>query len=179
MLHSPHRPPKFEQEFATSRGRPIVVDGRTVHLTFGTPVAWATARVTLRFVAYVRRPVQGVCLDMSEGDLLINGLQASGITLWADTTPPLVHLEILKPAAVPATLNVWNCWRDERGVRHSWTGNAGFLLTSPTPTSHRFACSDGLGPADFSNLVLTVDIEPRATVLGLGPFTPPAHASRR
>lgn len=175
MLHSAHRSPKFEQKFQTSNGRPIVVNGQTVHLTFGIPIEWSSARVALRFVSSAKRPVQGVCLDMSEGDLLVNGLQASGITLWADTTPPLVHLELLKAPTTAATLLVWNCWRDECGVRHSWTGNAGFTLASPSPTSHRFSCSDGLGPADFSNLVLDLEIEPKVPVFGLGPLIHDDH----
>ena len=69
----------------------------------------------------------------------------------------------MRPVA-PATLQIWNSWSID-GVEHAWTGNAGLIveeLEAP-PTARRrlrLWCSDGLGDADFSDLIAVVTIGP-------------------
>ncbi|MEU6031512.1 hypothetical protein ABZ825_31615 [Streptomyces tauricus] len=166
------RKPKIDRAFRVSDGQPVDFEGKTVHLAFGISMKWATSRLAVSFTSFVGKPPQGVCLELSEGDLLVNGFRSSGVCLWADSAPPVVYLEpLIKPTAT-STLQVWNCWRGRDGVPQMWRGNAGLLVDLNPGASYRFSCSDGTGHADFTDLIFGLEIQEKTSDPWLEPLPP-------
>ncbi|WP_371526426.1 hypothetical protein OG302_09860 [Streptomyces sp. NBC_01283] len=166
------RKPKIDRAFRVSDGQPVEFEGKTVHLAFGISMKWATSRLAIAFTSSVSKPPQGVCLELSEGDLLVNGSRSSGVCLWADSAPPVVYLEpLIKPTAT-STLQVWNCWRGGDGEPQMWRGNAGLLVDLNPGASYRFSCSDGTGQADFTDLIFGLEIQEKTSDPWLKPLPP-------
>jgi hypothetical protein len=67
-----------------------------------------------------------VCLGIKGGALVVNGQQLTNAVFWHDTAPAEVTVEVVGKR--PAELQVWNCWRDERGTTQAWIGNAGLIV---------------------------------------------------
>ncbi|GHH45769.1 hypothetical protein [Streptomyces candidus] len=168
------RPAKIDQAFRDADGQAVQIDGRAVHLAFAIAIPWTVAGLALRFTSAVDRPEQGVCLELSSGDLLVNRRHTPDVCLWAGTTPSTVDLDILRNPTAPCTLRVWNCWRGTRGERRMWTGNAGLLVDLNPGASYRFSCSDGTGPAAFTDLVFTLKVQPKHTDPWREAAAPPA-----
>jgi hypothetical protein len=81
-------------------------------------VIWRTARET---------PVQGICMKVKSGKLLLGEEDFDDLVLWRDTAPD--ETVFVCRAKKKAELCVWNCWRDDRGVMQAWIGNAGMRLS--------------------------------------------------
>lgn len=59
----------------------------------------------------------------------------------------------------PIKVTMWNGWKLD-GTDHAWTGNSGMVVEElrakrPALGRSRLWCSDGLGVAEFTNLVAT------------------------
>ncbi|MFD3504200.1 hypothetical protein ACFWWT_47335 [Streptomyces sp. NPDC058676] len=149
----------FQSAFEESKGQPLEIGGRTVHLAYDVPVEWPSTRAALSFTSFTDSPVQGVCLAMSEGELEINGLSTPTACLWADAAPAIVEIRFLQFPNSSAALRVWNCWRSTTGATLTWTENAGLVVQAADDDIYRFSCSDGIGPADFTDLTFDLKIE--------------------
>ncbi|MFD9434653.1 hypothetical protein [Streptomyces sp. NPDC060002] len=149
----------LQSAFEKSKGKPLEIGGKTVHLAYDVPLEWPSKRATLSFTSFTDSPVQGVCLAMPEGELTINGLRTPTACLWADAAPAAVGIQFLRFPNSSAALRVWNCWRGTTGDTLAWTENAGLVVQAADDGMYRFACSDGVGPADFTDLTFDLRIE--------------------
>ncbi|WP_405624958.1 hypothetical protein OG933_01925 [Streptomyces sp. NBC_00016] len=149
----------LQSAFEESKGQPLEIGAKTVHLAYDVPVEWPSTRAALSFTSFTDTPGQGVCLAMSEGELEINGLRTPTACLWADAVPAIVAIRFLQFPNSSAALRVWNCWRGTTGATLTWTRNAGLVVEAADDNTYRFACSDGIGPADFTDLTFDLKIE--------------------
>lgn len=128
----------FSEEFEASRGAPIDVDGRRVHAVYRRPVKDGN-RFVLRWVRAAPSPVQGVSLSAKGGRLRVNTASARDIVVWKDNTPD--EIAFVCEGHGIKELEVWNCWKDERGTTHAWLGNAGMLIEEVEPGVLRLRCN--------------------------------------
>jgi hypothetical protein len=128
--------------------------GRIVKAVVRVPVRDGAVVKVLRKQVGADRP-QGLKLALNDGVLDINTLQARSVVLWSTTSPDEVSLAVRGSSAT--TLELWNCW-SMGGVDTSWIGNAG-IVTKTTATGMVLRCSDGIGPAEFSDLEVEVAVE--------------------
>jgi len=84
----------------------------------------------------------------------VNEVAAEIITLWSDTSPVEVELMVLGAGA--RRLEVWNAW-DLGGLETAWLGNAG-MIVEPSERHLALHCSDGLGPASFTDLQVRISV---------------------
>lgn len=127
--------------------------GRVVRAVVHMPVRdGATVRIERESVASPRP--QAVKLALQKGVLDVNGRRAPVVALWSHTSPDVVELTVR--AGGPTTLDIWNAW-SMGGVDSSWIGNAG-IVSKPGGGGTRLQCSDGIGPATFSDLVAIVSV---------------------
>lgn len=128
--------------------------GRIVKALVRIPVHdGATIVVTRRRVGSRRH--QALKLALNSGVLVVNGRRAPTIALWSHTSPESVTLTVDGDAAT--TIDVWNAW-SMGGVDTSWIGNAG-IVTKTTASGTILRCSDGIGPAEFSDLELEISVD--------------------
>ncbi len=126
--------------------------GRVVRALVRLPVGDGTAVTVERLDVSDTRP-QALKLAVNEGTLSVNGHDAAVIALWSDTSPSTVELRV---SGASTTLEIWNAW-SFGGIDSAWTGNAG-IVTRATDDGTILQCSDGVGPASFSDLVVQVTI---------------------
>lgn len=143
---------KFEQ----AAGRPIVVDGRTVHAIY-TRNAQPGLTMRLRWRHRIDMPVQGVSVSVEGGVVQVGDVQAKDMVLWTDTAPDEVTLRFEGKAL---KLFLWNCWRIG-GVTQAWVGNYGMIVDELEGGVLRFRCKSNSGPQImFDDLVFEVVFEP-------------------
>lgn len=97
---------------------------------------------------------QAIKVGLQKGVLDINGHRAPAVALWSHTSPDVVELTVRSGAST--TLDVWNAW-SMGGVDSAWIGNAG-IVAKPTDAGQVLQCSDGIGPATFTDLVATIEV---------------------
>jgi hypothetical protein len=142
----------FYSMFLASNGKPISVDGRLVHLAYRRPISkgWHGHIV---FESSSQGPVQGLRLTLKRGRLRVADTEGQQIVLWRDTAPTEVPLTV-SSAPRGAELVVVNVWRDAKhGTTMQGVNNAG-MLVELHDDGVRLRCSDGWGPADFTDLVV-------------------------
>ena len=130
----------------------LQVDGREVRSLVRVPVTGGSRVTVTRLTATRARP-QAVVLGVDHGEIAVHGVAASTVSLWSTTAPREVTLTVPKNAT---QLELWNAWLID-GVEHAWVGNAGLVLQKAGDTI-TMQCSDGLGNADFTDLVVQVVI---------------------
>ncbi len=127
--------------------------GRIVKALVRIPVKNGdTVVVTRQAVGSSRN--QAVKLALAEGALHVGDHAAPAMALWSHTSPETVELTVDTSGAT--TLDVWNAW-SMGGVDSSWVGNAG-ITTRNTSNGTVLRCSDGIGPADFGDLEVTIAV---------------------
>lgn len=153
---------------------PLTWNGASVYPvhTVALGVSPTTITLTLR-AAGPRRGVHGlgIGLGIENGHVLLNGRQLRGVDVWTDAMAEGIELRIC-PASAAASASLTPVWVDEFGEIISWTGNYGMLVTRE-PTCAVLHCSTGVGPADFTELV----VELRTAPTPPDPI-PPADAGR-
>ncbi|WP_433161678.1 hypothetical protein [Kribbella sp. CA-247076] len=142
--------PRLEGLFKASAGKPVEFNGSTVYLAYGLKLGARQVDVGLRVKSDGREPVQGICVEIDDGQLELNGAMNAGMVLWMDVAPP--EMNIRAGGASDSILRVWNCWRGKFGQRDAWIGNAGMLVDAQADGIYRFRCSDGPGAPDFTAL---------------------------
>jgi hypothetical protein len=147
-------PARLAERLAAAHGAPIEVDGKLVHMLFELPPIDVPAQLRIALRAGSARP-QAVRLKVREGTLLVSGERADDVVLWSDSAPPVVTASV-RPlsAGKPATLRVWNAWRDPAGTMQAWIGDAGMLVEEPGPGEFVLRCSDGFDAPTFDDLVV-------------------------
>lgn len=128
--------------------------GRVVKALVRVPVRKGSVVTVSRRQATTDRP-QGLKIGVDTGNLEVNGVEAPAVVLWSTTAPDKVELTVTGEGAT--SIDVWNCW-SMGGVDSAWIGNAG-MVTKATATGMVLRCSDGIGPADFSDLEIELSVD--------------------
>lgn len=149
----------------------ITVRGRIVRAVVHVPVRDGTLLRLVRTRCNEHRP-EAVKLALDDGVLEVNGIQATQIALWSDTSPEEVTVRVHCDG--PTTLDVWNAWLIG-GVDTAWLGNAG-IVAKPMTDGQALHCSDGVGPADFTDLVVEIHVKHPTAARPPADTEPPADA---
>lgn len=139
--------------FQKSRGLPIEMNGRLVQPIFQTRIEGKRQDFLIRRLNATNSPVPGLRIKAVKGEIEVNGQRYPEVILWADTSPESVVISVFSRAG--CELKAWNVWRSDDVVQ-AWVGNAGLLL-SKIGKVIKLECSDGVGEADFSNLVIQIE----------------------
>ena len=149
----------FADQFAARDGQPIRHEGRELHAVYWLPVKKGDS-VSLRFIRYVDRPIQGLGIRTEKCDVRVGDVVGKHIGLWTDTAPREVLLDVVK-ARDGARVGVFNQWRDAKyGTTMYSLNNAAMEVLEQQDGSLLLRCSHGCGDVDFSDLV--VDLRLRA-----------------
>jgi len=98
--------------------------------------------------------LQALKISVNKGAVDINGHREPVISLWSHTSPEEVEFTVRGREV--SVLEVWNAW-SMGGVDTSWIGNSG-IVTKTSAKGQLLQCSDGIGPATFSDLVATIEV---------------------
>jgi hypothetical protein len=100
---------------------------------------------------------QGVWLA-TDGVLRVNDVESDQLTLWEDTAPGVVEIEIVE---TDGFLTFYNVWDSGRYPHHeSQSATSGMVVSDVGDGRSRYACNDiGYDPT-FEKLVFTVEIVP-------------------
>jgi hypothetical protein len=143
-----------------ARTRSIEWQGLRVHGAY--EIISPSTKMAIEFVSAVQKPVQGLEIKAEGAILLVNGQAEKRIRLWHDTAPSKLTIEVKPKGRKPPALMLWNVWRENAGthqITHAWLRNAGMLVhESSDRRAFRFECSDGVGEAEFSDLVFEVKL---------------------
>jgi hypothetical protein len=134
-------------------GKPINLDGRTVSPVCSLEVRDGT-KITVTRLTASRTRDQAAVLAIDQGVLEIDGFESSSLSLWTSTSPRAVEVYVRGDGA--SRLDIWNAWRGPV-FEGSWLGNAG-IVAQPVDGGVTLQCSDGVGPPDFTNLVIGIEI---------------------
>lgn len=143
------------QAFRSGSGRKAKWNGQTVHSFHQISVKPGnTIEITRMSDSSTR--AQALKLALDRGDLRVNGIVASSLSIWTHTSPSDVSIEVVGKKA--RTLDIWNSWSFD-GVDSSWLGSAGMLVEdADNGDGYILRCSDGLGEPTFEDLVVEVRI---------------------
>ncbi len=139
--------------FAESGSEVIDVDGQDVRQLLTLTVQPGDVLEIARLTANRQRP-QALRLATHTGELIVSSTTAAEVALWTTTAPRKARARV--DASEPTSLDIWNSWRFG-GLEHAWIGNAGMVIHSDRDR-YTLQCSDGIGPVDFTDLVVTVQI---------------------
>ncbi len=141
--------------FAEERTTRIYVDGPVDNIV---DLPETTSCITVELVAAEGRLPQGLRLKVRGGSLLVNGVTLSDAVIWEDTAPDIVEVNVRWGRGAARSLRASNVWCVGE-VQHAWTGNAGMRVSQLGESEIELRCSDGEGPADFTNLVVRLTVE--------------------
>ncbi|MFB8000793.1 tetratricopeptide repeat protein [Nocardia sp. NPDC056000] len=153
---------------------PLTWNGAKVYPLHSQSVGISPTTVTLTLrSAAPRRGVRGVGMGLAveSGHVLLNGRQLSGVDVWADAMSGGIELHV-RPDSRDAAISLTPVWVDEFGDVVSWSGNYGMLITRER-SCLVLHCSTGVGPPDFTELVVELATAPTPP----DPI-PPADAGR-
>lgn len=151
--------PDFQQQFLSSKGKPIQHGGQEVHLSIRLAVGRNDV-VRLTFERAVGTPVQGLRLKAKDCSLKAANVEGKQFVFWRDTAPDTVEVRVLK-AKPGAEIVVMNVWRDEtHGSTMQGMGFAGITCRAGAGRTIVLGCSDGSGPPDFHDLVVAIEVGP-------------------
>jgi hypothetical protein len=148
----------FAARFAEVNGSPIEFEGRTLYPYFSVSVTRGD-RIEISFLRFAERPVQGLSLGSENRNLRLecNGTSGRTFTLWTDTAPKHLAVEIIRPVRNPIRLEIRNIWRDEKyGATMYGLNAAAIQLEKQDNGDFLLRCSDGWGEPDFNDLVALV-----------------------
>lgn len=147
----------FNERRMRSGSPTLDVDGRQVDLRLAVPSVPAGSSLRIVRESETADVEQAVVLSTSKGMFSVQGTRARKMVLWSSTAPTEVLLALTN--RVPTDVVLYNGWRNQRwgnldaGLRFS-----GMLIESLGEHRWRLHCSDGVGPADFTDLVLRVEL---------------------
>lgn len=147
--------PNLGDMFERSESGVVDWHGRVVHAVLRFPVEDGSS-IRLRRLASSKDRAQAVKIAANKGgELSVNGTMAKTVAIWSHNAP--VEVEIGVHGRRASSIDVWNAWSLD-GVDNAWLGNAGIVVQSHAG-GHTLQCSDGVGEADFTNLVMWLGID--------------------
>jgi len=145
--------------FVESRGEPIELDGRLVHMSHVmAPLPAGVLKVRMRANGDLE---QGVGISALGGWLIVNGEKSKQFALWTATAPNCAEIDV-KPLRGREALSVriWNIWKHERwGSTMAWVSNAGLLIEPRGDTAVTLYASAGPGRPTFDDLTVDLTFE--------------------
>jgi len=105
---------------------------------------------------------QGIGFRTDNGWLLANGEKAKKFSVWADTAPDVVSVE-LRPlrGREQLAVRIWNIWKSTSwGSTMAWIGNAGMVVETITDGRAVLGASAGPGSPRFDELVIDLEFGP-------------------
>ena len=145
--------------FWKSKGGAVEFRGRTVSRIFKRRVRPHEV-VTVRFIRSISEPAQGLLFRIPGGTLRILNDSIKDLSLWSDTFPG--EDTLVCETKRPNTLKIWNAWRSPNGKAIYWIHESGILIEEPSPTTVVLRCSDGIGDANFEDLVVELEFRSEA-----------------
>jgi hypothetical protein len=154
---APAAPRTLADEFAATRGRPVRWEGRLVERVAQLPAVGPSRLVVHRVSARAERePVLHVAT--ARGRLRVGRRDARTLRLRVAEAPSRIEIDL--ETVGPTVVRVWNGWIVD-GAESTWSGNAG-IVVDRAGAGALLQCSDGIGPADFTDLVVLVQLTARA-----------------
>ncbi|MEV0682156.1 hypothetical protein AB0I60_37130 [Actinosynnema sp. NPDC050436] len=147
---------EFGERFVRENIDVIDVGDMRVHQRLVIPQVGAGRTLSVTFERYSEEIGQAVCVSTAKGKLQIGEERAARFILWADHSPVKVDLQITN--RVPSDIVLWNAWRRHDGGVDAALRYAGMLVESVRTSVWHLRCSDGIGSADFDDLVLRVEL---------------------
>ena len=145
----------FADLFAQAESSTIEVDGEVlnavVELSVVAPLIFTVVRTGSR-----SDRAQGLVLEAIGTNLRAAGTEARRVTLWSDTAPETVTLEIGEPGRF--TVRAWNTWRDD-DIAHAWVGWSAMKRRDENGMTI-LACRDGHEDGDFDDLIVELTYGP-------------------
>jgi hypothetical protein len=139
----------FAERFAEAESTTIEVDGEELHSLVHVSIEGPIFLVVVRARSRADRP-QGLVVDGGGAELGVEGTVSPRLTLWSDTAPETVVIEIAEEGTV--NLRMWNTWRDD-SVEHAWVGWAAMKRHDREGVT-TLSCRDGHPDGDFDDLVI-------------------------
>jgi hypothetical protein len=132
------------------------VDGQRVEAVLRLPSVPPGSVLRVLREASTEAVEQAVIVRTSKGKFALpSGARASKLVLWSTTAPAEVALPLTN--RVPAEVVLYNAWRSQQwGNVDAWLRFSGILIEPLGEHEWRLRCSDGVGPADFDDLVLRI-----------------------
>ncbi len=144
---------------------------RTVALPAIGPSRLVVHRVTAR-----TDREQVLHLAVPDGSFRLRGRVGRTLRLRASAAPDRLEVEVDTPR--PTVVQVWNGWIED-GTDRARSGEAG-MVVERSGAGWLLQCSDGVAPADFTDLVVLLQITARATpVIDLRPAATAADRPTR
>ncbi|UUU30803.1 hypothetical protein JIX56_13290 [Streptomyces sp. CA-210063] len=156
-MSEPDTSPALAEQFKESRGQPIRYNDVLVYMAYRVPVDTTLSGFQVEFLESMGSPVQGVCVQLDKGNLVVEGSVNPGLVLWADSAPPVVQVAV--DAENGANLQIWNCWRGRFGERAAWLVNSGMVCEVLHRDEFIFSCSSGPGGVNFSDLKFRLKLD--------------------
>jgi len=145
---------EFDTRFVSEKTDVIRVGDTEVHLRLCIPGIQPGSSLRVVFESFTEDVEQAVCISTDKGKLKVGDERASSVILWSDHS--LVSNDIEITNRVPANIVVWNAWRRKDGGVDAGLRYAGMTKEEISPSEWRLRCSDGIGEADFDDLVVVV-----------------------
>ena len=129
-------------------------DGDPATLIESLPISEGQ-RIILTFESVGPRWQQGVFIATA-GVLRIGELESAQWTLWSESAPPTVDIEVL---STDGSVTFYNVWDSGRGYHvESQKLTSGMYVELLDSGVRRYSCNDIGRDPDFSSLVFTVEI---------------------
>ncbi|GAB4586298.1 tetratricopeptide repeat protein [Nocardia sp. IFM 10818] len=140
---------------------PVTWNGAKVYPVHQVIVGLSPTTVTLNLrAAAPRRGVRslGMGMGVEGGHVLLNGRQLTGVDVWTDAMTGGIELRVC-PTESEAAISLTPVWVDDTDAVLSWSGNYGMLITRERSRTV-LHCSTGVGPPDFTELVVELSTAP-------------------
>jgi hypothetical protein len=157
----------LQQLFLESRGGPIAFEGTSIVQLDRFEIE-SPCIVELRFLGEANPDEAAVFETDSPGILkLSDGSETRAVATWDDPALPRRIRYGFEPKGQPLLVsNRYRLFhRTDFVTEDRFTGNAGMIVESISARARRYACSNGLGSFDPTNLTFEVEILPSS--LGL------------
>ncbi|MCX4091875.1 hypothetical protein [Nocardia sp. alder85J] len=139
---------------------PVDWNGATVHPLYSEALGADPTVITL--VMHESAPPPGLLglgigLSVIGGHVLLGERRLLGVDVWSDAMAAGIAVDVC--AAGPgAAVTLTPVWLEVGGEIMSWSGNYGVLIERSRAGNPLLRCSVGVGPVDFSDLVVEVAV---------------------
>ena len=143
--------PDFSELFATSKGKPIEYNGRTLQMWDRFPVKnGQTIRVA--FECANSDWLQGIGLKVDGGLTERSKDWGRGLAIWEKSSPNGCDLKVRTSCG---HVEVKNLWDRGDGFVDFWN-MGGAMIVESIPRGRRYLCNDGYPDDDFDDLIFTI-----------------------
>ena len=139
----------FQEEFAKSKGRPIIYKRKTLRMYDSFPVPVGRSQLHFRFISTKSEWKQGIRLKTS-GYFIVHGqVCRKPMSIWEHTAPSEDTLDCVSRDGL---IEVINEWINSRGGIEYWYNGAA-MISEEIRNGRRYYCNDGHPNDDFTDLV--------------------------